>query len=673
MRVLLLVLLLCSACSADPNSWYVDDANGSDAAEGDSWAEAWKTIPYTWSSGRGDSNDQTIAEGDTVYFKDGDYGAFREHTDDGSGYLAYRSSYINYVAQPGHSPAFSSVAIDNEDKWGATIDGGEGDAWTAGSGDTVTKDTAVYYAGAASIKIVTTDDRSDGDLLAYLNITPISLVGRDDEGFFYVRSDANQNADLIEVAICEDADGAKTGTYAVLLSPVLSADTWAYKTTVVDLSAFNEVESLGIYANGPIASGVTIYVDAIKNVGDGQSYISIDGFTIDSGVALTQTEYVKILNCTVQAPATGYSGYYAPYPVHDSRAIGANAASYLTITGNTVSNSYRGINVNSNSTVSDNTISNIGEDAINISGNSVTVSGNTITAIDLHKAVIKFSGTETGTFNTGQTVTQAGTGATGVVYEPAGAVSDPYELGLLQTSLASFATAANGGGDITEDVGDGKLADIDAIGRQHNDAVQVDGNYSSLTISNNLVTIEDYPATQGLKLACANGGALTDIVVENNLFEADTPATIHGVAGSSKFNNNTFIGADGTQFHDGGGKTPTYTVAEMYNNIMTGLHLQSGTITFTAHGNNIYGNDPNGDLGFVVDLATETTSADIDALFTDEASDDYTLVEGSIAINAGDDTYAPVTDILGNSRVGIADIGAYEYQRLIRHLFGFHE
>lgn len=100
--------IFCSAASGA--TWYVDDANGSDASAGTSWGASWATIPYTWSAARAGN---TIAEGDTVLFKDGDYGAFRESTDDGASYHVHRENWITYKAATGHEPNFTSVIIKN--------------------------------------------------------------------------------------------------------------------------------------------------------------------------------------------------------------------------------------------------------------------------------------------------------------------------------------------------------------------------------------------------------------------------------------------------------------------------------------------------------------------------------------------------------------------------------
>ena len=54
-------------------------------------------------------------------------------------------------------------------------------------------------------------------------------------------------------------------------------------------------------------------------------------------------------------------------------------------------------------------------------------------------------------------------------------------------------------------------------------------------------------------------------------------------------------------------------------------------------------------------------------LFTDAANGDYTLADGSQAINRGNNQYVDATttvDLAGNARIvgGTVDLGAYEYQ-----------
>jgi hypothetical protein len=51
-----------------------------------------------------------------------------------------------------------------------------------------------------------------------------------------------------------------------------------------------------------------------------------------------------------------------------------------------------------------------------------------------------------------------------------------------------------------------------------------------------------------------------------------------------------------------------------------------------------------------------------DPMFVDAANGDYSLSSNSPAINTGTDTGISATDLIGNSRVGTTDMGAYEYQ-----------
>ena len=58
------------------------------------------------------------------------------------------------------------------------------------------------------------------------------------------------------------------------------------------------------------------------------------------------------------------------------------------------------------------------------------------------------------------------------------------------------------------------------------------------------------------------------------------------------------------------------------------------------------------------EISTETYKA----LFTNYDSNDYSLLNGSTAIDFGTDSYGPSDDILGNGRDASPDAGAYEYQ-----------
>ena len=106
---------------AEGATYYVDDANGSDANPGTE-AQPWLTIPYTSSAARGEN---TVAEGDTVLFKNGDYGEFRE-----TGLAANRTDWVTYAAAGAHEPNLTNIYVTNGDhntylKWdGFNVKGG---------------------------------------------------------------------------------------------------------------------------------------------------------------------------------------------------------------------------------------------------------------------------------------------------------------------------------------------------------------------------------------------------------------------------------------------------------------------------------------------------------------------------------------------------------------------
>ncbi|MCJ7777580.1 MAG: hypothetical protein MUP16_04625, partial [Sedimentisphaerales bacterium] len=81
----LLVAGLIGICfapqTASGATYFVSAADGNDSNPGTS-DQPWKTLDraYTRYSGSGNK----VVEGDTVLFKNGSYGAFRENTDDGS-------------------------------------------------------------------------------------------------------------------------------------------------------------------------------------------------------------------------------------------------------------------------------------------------------------------------------------------------------------------------------------------------------------------------------------------------------------------------------------------------------------------------------------------------------------------------------------------------------------
>ena len=136
--------------------------------------------------------------------------------------------------------------------------------------------------------------------------------------------------------------------------------------------------------------------------------------------------------------------------------------------------------------------------------------------------------------------------------------------------------------------------------------------------------------------------------------------------------NNTLNGAssDGIGIEAIG----TYSHWELTNNIITNNTRSSVTFYMASAGatidsvlvyNNImYGNGNSDNLrysGITPTNVIEVSTIKSDPLFT--SSTNFVLLNGSPAINAGVDV-GLTTDYLGNSIMGLPDIGAYEYQGL---------
>lgn len=120
--LLALLCLTAFANFAEAATYYVDAASGDDTNPGSS-AQPWKTLgrTYTWYNGAGTK----VTEGDTLLFRDGDYGEFLEttNTNPGQDYLFYRNDWITYKADTGHSPVLTNIDIKNLDKWAGAGNG----------------------------------------------------------------------------------------------------------------------------------------------------------------------------------------------------------------------------------------------------------------------------------------------------------------------------------------------------------------------------------------------------------------------------------------------------------------------------------------------------------------------------------------------------------------------
>jgi len=146
--VVCLTCILVGAKAAPAATYYVDAVNGDDSNPGTS-AQPWKTLDraYTWYSGDGPK----VQEGDTVYFRDGNYGEFRESTryNPGEKWLLYRNDWVTYKADIGHSPTLSKIEIHNQDKWGDIV---HGRSYLIFDGFTVSEGVSLQYTSYVQVR-----------------------------------------------------------------------------------------------------------------------------------------------------------------------------------------------------------------------------------------------------------------------------------------------------------------------------------------------------------------------------------------------------------------------------------------------------------------------------------------------------------------------------------------
>ena len=128
MRILLAILLLCTALPAAAKSFYIDPVAGSDTGDG-SAAQPWRSLqtvldgglvatsnwpnyPYTPTMTLVAVNPGApIKSGDTLWLRDGYYGdVVISHM--------YNSALIMIAAQPGHTPRIRSLRVQSAQHWG---------------------------------------------------------------------------------------------------------------------------------------------------------------------------------------------------------------------------------------------------------------------------------------------------------------------------------------------------------------------------------------------------------------------------------------------------------------------------------------------------------------------------------------------------------------------------
>jgi parallel beta-helix repeat protein len=204
-----------------------------------------------------------------------------------------------------------------------------------------------------------------------------------------------------------------------------------------------------------------------------------------------------------------------------------------------------------------------------------------------------------------------------------------------------------------------------------------DGIISGALVENNVIFDNGVAGGSGI-----NGDGVTDSVIRNNLLydnhasgislyqiDGGAPST-----GNLVINNTVVMADDGrwaVNIQDGS------TGNTLRNNILIHPNAGRGSIDlcdgcevgFTSDHNAVVGRFTHGEAFLDLDAWRADTGQDAasfestsDALFTAPAADDYTLAEGSPAVDVGDPTDAPNADLAGNARPqgGGIDLGALE-------------
>jgi len=408
----------------------------------------------------------------------------------------------------------------------------------------------------------------------------------------------------------------------------------------------------------PIIKKVEIHNENKRN-GDehGRSYLIIDGFTIPAGVSIQYTSYVKVKNCAITFPATPYGGIYAPYVWPNRYGVSGRGAHYITIEGNAITDVYRGIRPNGyNWNIKGNHIYNIAEDGINGAPNNLIIQGNHIHDTAIKRTTVDLHGSTSGTFIQGETVVQAGTGATGIAYKYAGS----GYLHVWQTTTSDFKTASGGGQTVTGQRSRATVSNIVRVDAAHADGIHIESStIQNITIVGNTL----YNAGgQGIVLY-GHGGMKNALVANNLVYDIAKSMVISGVDGVDIYNNTTlngYVRMECTSSH-----AYISTINNMYNNILSRLNINSDAgvayIRIVNHGHNLFGNNPNGSGTSYRFTINATERINTIPAFVDTSNRDFRLTETSVAVDFGNADYGPTTDIAGTARDATPDAGCYEY------------
>ena len=382
---------------------------------------------------------------------------------------------------------------------------------------------------------------------------------------------------------------------------------------------------------------------------------------------------VNVYDCTMTRARETASGCWSPYLMYKAHNSAFYDVDNLVLSGCEFHWGFHiivlGNTVCDNVTITDCTIHGFVDNGILIAATDINVTGCTFynnpdaNEYDADNGPWWARGTITyanGGFVDGEGLTQASSGATGIY------LSDEGEgAGQKMYYWWTSTTAFDAEGDIVGDTS-GSTVELNYSGMEfddaHTDAFQSDGVISNnVTLSNNKVWGE---METGFKVY--GDGAGHTVNIENNLITnvhtgAYPTAMLIGQATGLVINNN--ICTVRVRLASG----LDTEVDQMHNNIFS-VFIQhdnsGGGVTWVKnHGNNIFGNDPDGDgtgdHPFDVNDASEEVDYTISSLWIGDGN--YQHTPGGYAIDFGNSNHGPATDMLGASRDESYDAGPYEY------------
>jgi len=427
-----------------------------------------------------------------------------------------------------------------------------------------------------------------------------------------------------------------------------------------------------VTGNAPELDSIYIY-NSKPGQSNGNSYLIFDGFRIENNVQFLYTNYVQAKNCTITATPASISGYYAPYYSPVDIGIYARDGNYLTVENCSISNVFNGIqilNPYNKVYIGNNVLHYIAANGIDATEcNDINVEDNYVYDIDCRRTSVRYVGTKGGSnpFQVGETVTQAGTNATGVI----GEIVSSTSLMIYLTSEAEIDYPSAGGGTITGQTSGATLSTITLVDPAHTDGIEVANGGNNVIIRRNKViriwpNPPWYQNVSTLKTGADIPKVQSNVTIENNLTVGELTFITANMVGNININNNTFYGGSAIFYMSS--SSSNCIIDNMYNNIMGDIIIQVDRdpcyTQIVNHGNNIFGKTPlwyGGPSHTFVINGTEIANYPILSLFVNTAANDFNLVLNPLTVNAGNATYAPATDILGNARVGAPDIGCYEY------------